>query len=822
MAQAELARQHGVHGFIYYHYWFQGRRLLERPFEEVLASGVPDFPFALCWANEEWTRGWDSRTGHVLVRQEFSEADDRAHIRDLLRAFRDPRYITIDGRPLMLIYRPMMLPDLKRTSEIWRSEVQKAGFPDIYLCWVEAWGMPPGRRGPGAFGLDASVGFMPVDGEELNPALETLRGHRLLDYESAAESAMKLLDVPWKRFPSVMVGWDNTARRAKGATIYHGATPARYEQWLRATADSVAGVRSEENYLFILAWNEWAEGNHLEPDQRYGRAFLEATRAVLVDSAPAVATDAGAPGQPTAYDPLLAEPDVPRHDRAMLDEAAANVAGLLAELELPAGRQVVDLAEQRVDAAQPARPAYPGIDVVPGPFSDVSSLKSTLDSIDGIGALVLTDVLQHLAEPQDLLTALAAWSLDHGSPPLLIAVPHVAHVDIALQIMCGQFEATGEGGPLDPANLRYFTEDTLQRLLDRSGWRVVRRQDLRSLYSEQYDDGLRDGLPEELVGLLLASSQAVNPNWSVTYFVWSLEPCPVDMAPSSYAEAVAPPGPPTARPIDKKASEAVADYLASVGLVVSETNRRALEAQRKAEYRASLSLPKRTVLKVIYSSPRTAAAFRRAYGRPRSIEAVSQEPMSAAPAAPPPQSSPPSHPCLPDPGCWWWACTAAVPPPSPEPWGTSGLQSRRRATGGRLQRTILNTGRVEPWASTVTCCSNAWVGRGTVPPNPIRTRSPSSTSTSPPTSWQTPPNPPATRSRTLVRSCGKTRASACSCPTGWPTSHGRWPRCSSGARRCRWLTRSRQGTVHTWPTGWPSGSATTGRDSPAWWASTPS
>ena len=201
-----------------------------------------------------------------------------------------------------------------------------------------------------------------------------------------------------------------------------------------------------------------------------------------------------------------------------------------------------------------------------------------------------------------------------ASLPLLVAVPHVAHVDIALQVMCGQFEATGEGGPLDPANLRYFTEDTLERLLDRSGWRVVRRQDLRSLYSEQYDDGLRDGLPEELVGLLLASARAVNPNWSVTFFVWSLEPCPVDMAPSSYAEAVAPPEPPTGRPIDKKASEAVADYLASVGLVVSETNRRALEAQRKAEDRASLSLPKRTVLRVIYSSPRTAAAFGRAYG----------------------------------------------------------------------------------------------------------------------------------------------------------------------------------------------------------------
>ena len=173
-----------------------------------------------------------------------------------------------------------------RTSEIWRPEVQKAGFPDLYLCWVESWGHSsrwPGARGP-------SVSTPPWDScpcwaTQLHPPLETLRGHRVLDYESAAESAIELLDCPWKRFPSVMVGWDNTARRARGATIYHGATPARYEHWLRVTADSLADVRSEENYLFILAWNEWAEGNHLEPDQRYGRAFLEATRSVLMPAA---------------------------------------------------------------------------------------------------------------------------------------------------------------------------------------------------------------------------------------------------------------------------------------------------------------------------------------------------------------------------------------------------------------------------------------------------------------------------------------------------------------------------------------------------------
>jgi hypothetical protein len=621
IAQAELAREHGVHGFVYYHYWFHGRRLLERPFEEVLASGVPDFPFALCWANEEWTRGWDSQTGHVLVRQEFSEKDDRAHIRDLLRAFKDPRYITIDGRPLMLIYRPALIPDLVRTSEIWRSEVQRAGFPDLYLCWVESWGVPPGRQGPKPFGLDASVGFMPVLGGELHPALETLRGHRILDYQSAAESAMELLDCPWKRFPSVMVGWDNTARRARGATIYHGATPERYEHWLRVTADSLAGVRSEENYLFLLAWNEWAEGNHLEPDQRYGRAFLEATRSVLIDHAAVPATDLPiAPEQPATSSPERAGTETP--DASSPSELEANVAGLLAELQLPPGLQVVNLAELQVASPPDMMLHRPGVDVVSGTFTDVASLKATLDGIDDIGAILLVDVLQHLAEPQELLTALAAWSLDHGSPCLLVTVPHVAHVDMAIRVLCGYFEVQ-DSGVLHPANLRFFTEATLQRLVDRSGWQVVGRDDHHSLYSEQYDAGLRDGLPEEMVAALQATAQAVNPNWSVSHFVWALEPCPVGMAPSSYGEAVAPVAPCTAPSIAPRATAAVADYFASVGLMASETTRRAVAEQRREAARSALPLPKKAVLKVIYSSPGLAATFKRVYTRLRSERGAS-------------------------------------------------------------------------------------------------------------------------------------------------------------------------------------------------------
>ena len=230
---------------------------------------------------------------------------------------------------------------------------------------------------------------------------------------------------------------------------------------------------------------------------------------------------------------------------------------------------------------------------MPATFTDVASLKATLDGIDDIGAVLLIDILQHLAEPQELLTALAAWALDHDRPPLLVTVPHVAHVDTALQFLCGQLEVK-DTGPLDPANLRFFIEETLQRLVDRSGWRVVGRNNLQSLYSEQYDPGLRDGLPEEMMGALQATAQAVNPNWSVTHFVWALEPCPFDMAPSSYKEAVAPADPQTAASIDPAATTELADYLASVGLVVSETNRRAVAAHRSAGGRTPRFHPFRT------------------------------------------------------------------------------------------------------------------------------------------------------------------------------------------------------------------------------------
>jgi lipopolysaccharide biosynthesis protein len=292
-AQAELARSYGIHGFCYYHYWFNGRRILNRPVDEIVASGEPDFPFMLCWANENWTRRWDGHDQEILLRQEYSAADDVAHIRSLLPAFADPRYIRIDGRPVFMVYRTQAMPEPRRTADRWRDEVRRAGLGELYLVRVESFTRDVV---PEAVGFDAAMPFAP-DWRSLPEARRPStwqralrRAHLLqpflerqmvIDYEQLARSVMRQPRVAHLRFPCVTPMWDNTARRPWGASIFHGSTPAMYGEWLSHAAHTLAARGTNDNLLFINAWNEWAEGNHLEPCARWGRAYLEATRDAL-------------------------------------------------------------------------------------------------------------------------------------------------------------------------------------------------------------------------------------------------------------------------------------------------------------------------------------------------------------------------------------------------------------------------------------------------------------------------------------------------------------------------------------------------------------
>jgi glycosyltransferase involved in cell wall biosynthesis len=306
-AQAELAREYGIHGFCYYHYWFNGKRLLERPVEEILASGEPDFPFCLCWANENWTRRWDGAEKEVLIGQNYNDDDDREHIQYLIKAFRDPRYIRVDGKPLILIYRARHLPDPKRTTTIWRNEARKAGIGEIFICRVENFFNE--RDDPHVLGFDASVDFQPdwkaISDE--NPSVVLPDEHFVVDYRDMVESQLDRPDVPHLRFPGVTPSWDNSARRKKNAFILADSSPEAYEYWLTETLRNVSDRPESQQLVFINAWNEWAEGNHLEPDQKFGRGYLEATRRALeTASAPPTLK------HPPLLDPLTHDGFVPR------------------------------------------------------------------------------------------------------------------------------------------------------------------------------------------------------------------------------------------------------------------------------------------------------------------------------------------------------------------------------------------------------------------------------------------------------------------------------------------------------------------------------
>ena len=292
IAQAELAKEYGIYGFCYYHYWFNGKRLLERPFNEVLVSGKPNFPFCLCWANEEWTRAWDGRSGQTLIAQSYSDKDDIEHIRWLIKAFQDERYIRVDGRPLFLVYRASYLPDSLKTTSIWREEAMKAGIGDIFLARVESMGEEY-NVDPVKTGFDAAVEFQPRWRDLGKPICRGLLSrmlaaigighqymlHRFYDYGNIVARMINEKKPDYRRFSCVCPQWDNTPRRKEDAVILLDSTPENYGRWLEAAIKET--IQTDNQILFINAWNEWAEGNHLEPCQKWGLGYLRATRNVL-------------------------------------------------------------------------------------------------------------------------------------------------------------------------------------------------------------------------------------------------------------------------------------------------------------------------------------------------------------------------------------------------------------------------------------------------------------------------------------------------------------------------------------------------------------
>ena len=307
--QAELAKKHGIFGFCYYHYWFAGgKKLLEKPAEDMLADPGTDIPFCFSWANEPWTKKWDGGSGEIIVPQDYGgEADWQEHIAYLLPFFRDRRYITLNGRPLLLIYKPEDIPALPDMLRSWRKAVRRAGFPGLCLMIQSpSWYFSPGYD---PRGFDYQVQFQPFFGvawqEKNRPLLRIAQAaYRLglkspidqiisarhaqrakerpvqkrLDYDAVWET---ILHLPLSRrmIPCAFPDWDNTPRTNSGL-MFLNAGPAKFGRYVSRLCRKIRG-KNRPPLLFVNAWNEWGEGAYLEPDEKYHDAALRALSQAL-------------------------------------------------------------------------------------------------------------------------------------------------------------------------------------------------------------------------------------------------------------------------------------------------------------------------------------------------------------------------------------------------------------------------------------------------------------------------------------------------------------------------------------------------------------
>jgi hypothetical protein len=283
-AQAELAQRYGVSAFCYWHYWFGGRRILERPFNEVLESGEPRFPFCLGWANHDWY----GNPYRLLMEQTYPGLDDHtAHFYALLKAFSDDRYFTVDGKPLLYIFKPLLIPDAKRVTDHWRELAHRAGLKGLHLVGE---GRTPWN--PFDYGFDAEVRVgMPPPLDDLTwrrPVQTTRHLHRRLlnrptiyDYSAVCRMFLPQAEPGVVSYPCVVPNWDNTPRWGIDGIVLMDATPERFRTHLREALHRVDAQAEPCSVVFVKSWNEWAEGNYLEPDRRFGRGYLEVLREEL-------------------------------------------------------------------------------------------------------------------------------------------------------------------------------------------------------------------------------------------------------------------------------------------------------------------------------------------------------------------------------------------------------------------------------------------------------------------------------------------------------------------------------------------------------------
>ena len=313
--QADLAREAGLEGFCYYHYWFgNGKQLLERPFNEVLASGKPDFPFCICWANHDWTnKTWvkdkSTHRDSMIMKMEYSMEDHVAHFNALLPAFKDKRYITVDGKPLFAIYQPKAIPDVEKFIALWQKMARENGLPGIHFV-----GYSVNSSGRSVKGNKVSLwttdeaaehyksvldlGFDAVLSSGLSRAQSICKGKlKMLFYFLTKNSVLPTSNIcdysdvmkhyyveedAWENvYPTLLPQWDRTPRAGKGTNPLINATPEKFQKTIENALELIKNKAPEHKILFLKAWNEWGEGDYVEPDDRFGHGWLDAIRKAL-------------------------------------------------------------------------------------------------------------------------------------------------------------------------------------------------------------------------------------------------------------------------------------------------------------------------------------------------------------------------------------------------------------------------------------------------------------------------------------------------------------------------------------------------------------
>ena len=282
--QIELAKEHGIYGFCFYYYWFSGKRLMEKPLDLFLEHKEIDFPFCLCWANENWTRRWDGLDREVLIKQEYNLDDNKKFIEDIKKYLLDDRYIKIDNKPLLLVYKPENIPNFLNMIKEWREYARELGIGELYIITQGA-----------AFNVnsynntvvDGEFDFPPHAMEFESVKLNNSSTTRAYDYKKTVNMIDKLYR---KHFPlkdyyyTVTMAWDNSSRRKEKYLVYCNYSIESFYKWLRIIIRETRKRQKKDNrFIFINAWNEWAEGTYLEPDEKCGYANINTLSKAIYD-----------------------------------------------------------------------------------------------------------------------------------------------------------------------------------------------------------------------------------------------------------------------------------------------------------------------------------------------------------------------------------------------------------------------------------------------------------------------------------------------------------------------------------------------------------